>query len=226
MERPKKENIIRANIRTFIEKYATKGRTLEIGCGTSQYAQYFPNRVGLDIRSIPTADLVADVHDLHMVKDGEFDCVLCIEVLEHLHTPQKAIGEMHRVLNKNGILILTTRFLFPLHDVPGDYYRFTRYGLEYLLRDFEIIEMREEADTLGTLAVIFQRIGFQTEAFYPKPLRGMLRQIWVRFWVALSRIVKLFSFIISEEFCEIGQERVRLKSIMTSGYYVACRKVK
>ena len=125
--------ITRRRLDAFLKKYATTGKTLDIGCSTGPYATYFPNRTGLDIKKTPAVDIVADCHDLHMIGDEQFDCVLCTEVLEHLHTPQQAINEFHRVLKKNGTLILTTRFIYPLHDVPHDYYRYTRYGLEHLL---------------------------------------------------------------------------------------------
>lgn len=215
---------MRANIRAFVKKYASQEKTLEVGCGFSHYSEYFPNRIGIDVVSLPTVDVVADAHDLNMFKEGEFDRVLCIEVLEHLHSPQKAVDEMRRVLKKGGILILTTRFIFPLHDVPHDYYRFTEYGLRYLLKDFEVIEVKEEVDTFGALAMILQRIGFQTNARYFKPLSRFSRWVWVRFWVLLSRIIKPLSLTVAEEFCEEGDKKVKLDNIMTSGYYVACKK--
>lgn len=225
MNENRKENTMRANIRAFVKKYASKERTLEIGCGYSHYSEYFPNRIGMDIISIPTVDIVADAHDLHMFKEDEFDRILCTEVLEHLHTPQKAVDEMFRVLKKGGVLILTTRFIFPLHDVPCDYYRFTKYGLRHLLKNFEITEMKEEVDTFGTLAMMLQRIGFQTNAYYFKPLSGFSRWIWVRLWVLLSRIIKPVSLMVAEEFCEEGDKKIKLDNIMTSGYYVACKKI-
>lgn len=212
--------ITRKNLEEFIQKYTNKGKTLDIGCANARYFKYFPNRVGIDIKKTPAVDIVADAHDLHMFQDERFDCILCTEVLEHLHTPQKAINEMHRVLKKNGILIITTRFLFPLHDIPGDYYRFTKYGLKHLLSNFEIIEMKEEVNTLGAIAVLLQRIGFQCETLYFKPFR--------LFWLLLARLVYLFSFIITEEYGEVGEtgNKIKIKNIMSSGYYAACKKVK
>jgi len=209
------QKITRKNLEKFVKQYANTGKTLDIGCSGGPYAQYFPNRIGVDIKKAPEVDVVADAHDLHMFKDEEFDCVLCTEVLEHLHTPAQAIQEMRRVLKKDGVLLLTTRFLFPLHDVPHDYYRFTKYGLQHLLKDFEIIEIREEVSTLGTIAVLLQRIGYQCETLHFKPFR--------LFWFILARIVNFFSFVIREEYGDIGR-KTKEKNIMTSGYYVACKK--
>lgn len=209
------KKITRQRLEQFIKKYANSGRTLDIGCGSSPYAKYFQSRIGIDVQPQAGVAAVVDAHNLQQFKDGEFDCVLCTEVLEHLHTPAQAIAEMQRVLKKNGILILTTRFIFPLHDIPGDYFRFTKYGLKHLLRDFEILEIQEETNTIGTLAVLLQRIGFQCETLAAKPLRLG--------WLALAKVVKIFSFIITKEYGDI-KHQTTTKNILTSGYYVAARK--
>lgn len=207
--------ITRRHLSEFVKSYASSGRTLDVGCGTGRYAMYFPNRIGIDVQPGPAVDVTADVHDLHMFKDGEFDRVLCTEVLEHLHTPNQALSEMHRVLKDGGMLILTTRFVYPIHGVSGDYYRFTRLGLEHLLRDFETTEIRAEADTLGTIAVLLQRVGFQCETLGLKPLR--------LFWLLLAKLVNSLSFVITAEWGDVGHKS-KVDSIMASGYYVACRK--
>ncbi len=208
-------NLVRKKMEIFLKKYATQEKTLDLGCGSGYYAQYFPNRIGLDINKAPAVDIVADAHNLAMFAAGEFNCILCAEVLEHLHSPQKAIDEMYRVLKKDGTLIITTRFLFPLHDIPGDYYRFTRYGLKHLLKNFQILEMEEETGTLETLAVLFQRIGFQCDTLYFKPFR--------LFWLLLAKIVNLFSFVITQEYGEAKRQN-KTKNIMTSGYHLVCKK--
>ena len=69
---------------------------------------------------------------MKILATGEFDYVLCAQVLEHLPEPQKAFQEFYRVLKKNGWLFLTTHLAFEEHSAPGDYFRFTRYGLKYL----------------------------------------------------------------------------------------------
>jgi len=68
--------------------------------------------------------------------DESFDCVSCCAVLEHLHTsPRFILGEMKRVLKKNGVIIITVPnlgsiskrinfFLGRRHYLPLDYYFF------------------------------------------------------------------------------------------------------
>lgn len=209
--------ITRTRLDAFLARHRSDKKTLEIGCGSDRYGHYFPNRTTLDIvaRSGVKVDIVGDAHHLPMIPDASFDVVLCTEVLEHLHTPALALAEFHRILKPGGKLILTTRFIFPLHDVPGDYYRYTKYGLRHLLRDFEIVELREEANTIETLAVLYQRIGFQCDTLGLRPLKF--------FWFLKAKMLMLFAWILTREFGDIRHQREE-KNILSSGYYVAARK--
>ena len=123
--------ISRERLEPFIRKNLTDEKTLDLGCGNSPYSKYFPNRIGCDIERSKNVDIVGDAHELP-IKDNVFHSVLATEVLEHVKNPQKVIDEVRRVLKPNGKLILTTRFIFPLHDTPNGYYRYTKYGLGYL----------------------------------------------------------------------------------------------
>lgn len=146
-----------------IAPYASSARTLEIGAyGNPSYARFFPNRTGIDIKSGPGVDVVASVYALPF-SDGEFDTVLCISVLEHLEEPGRAIAEIKRVLKSGGHAIVSVPFLFPIHDAPGDYWRFTKFGLQYLFREgWHIEHLSAEADAQTSLAILIQRFGYQT----------------------------------------------------------------
>ena len=206
--------ITRKELEKFIETHQDSGLTLDIGCGHAFYRKYFPNRLGFDIQPGPAVDVVGDAHKLSF-EDEKFDNILCTEVLEHLHSPQIAISEMKRVLKKGGKLILTTRFIFPLHDTPHDYYRFTKYGLKYLFKDWEILELKEETNTLRSLAVLLQRVGYQCEILHFRPFK--------LFFLVLAKLILPFSFIITREFGDISKKQ-KEKNIISSGYYLVCRK--
>ncbi|MDD5041862.1 MAG: class I SAM-dependent methyltransferase [Candidatus Peribacteraceae bacterium] len=210
--------ITRPRLRAFLKKYANTGRVLDVGCGAAGYRDLFPQTTTLDIapREGTKVDIVADAHDLSQIPDASFDVVLCTEVLEHLHTPERAIAEFRRVLKPQGLLLLSTRFIFPLHDVPGDYYRYTKYGLRHLLKDFEIIELAEEASTVETLAVLEQRIGFQCDTLGFRPFK--------LFWFLLAGLTRWCGWLITREYGDI-RKQVPEKNILTSGYYVAAKKI-
>jgi len=207
--------ITRQKLDLFIRKHQSRKLTLDIGCFNSPYTKYFPNRIGLDIQAGQSVDVVADAHQLPF-KSEKFDNILCTEVLEHLHSPYLAIAEMKRVLKSGGKLILSTRFIFPLHDVPNDYYRYTKYGLKYLFKDWQIIELKEEANTLTTLAVLLQRIGYQCEILGFRPLKLL--------FFLKAKIISWFSFIITKEYGDIRKEQLET-NIMASGYYLVARKI-
>jgi ubiquinone/menaquinone biosynthesis C-methylase UbiE len=53
-------------------------------------------------------------------------------VLEHLERPWDAVKEMYRVVKPGGHVLLTTPLFWHLHEEPRDFYRYTKYGLQYL----------------------------------------------------------------------------------------------
>jgi SAM-dependent methyltransferase len=73
-------------------------------------------------------DLFADAAYLP-VADSSADTVVILEVLEHLRFPGDALREIARVLRPGGRLLLTMPFLYPVHDAPHDYQRYTVHGL-------------------------------------------------------------------------------------------------
>lgn len=206
--------LTRITLDRFIAAHASTRRTLDIGAQNGPYAAHFPHRVGLDIQPGAGVRIIGDAQALG-IRDEAFAVVLCTEVLEHLPEPQRAIDEMFRVLEPGGALLLTTRFLFPLHDTPHDYFRYTKYGLRHLLRRFEIVELREETDSVGALAVLLQRLGMQAETLRWTPLRA--------FWLIAAQGARALGFLITAEYGDSRRLRPE-RGIMTSGYHVACRK--
>lgn len=206
--------LTRVTLDRFIAAHASGRRTLDIGAQNGPYAAHFPRRVGLDIRRGAGVHVIGDTQALG-IGDATFPLVLCTEVLEHLPEPQKAIDEMFRVLEPGGQLLLTTRFLFPIHDAPHDYFRYTKYGLRHLLRRFEILELQEETDAVGTIAVLLQRLGMQAQTLRRTPLRGL--------WLVAAQVARPFSFLITQEYGD-SRRLAPERGIMTSGYHVAARK--
>jgi SAM-dependent methyltransferase len=212
--RPLTAKLTRVTLDQFVQRHASAAPTLDIGAQNGPYAALFPRRVGLDIRPGQGVRIIGDAQALG-IADQAFEVVLCTEVLEHLPEPQRAIDEMFRVLKPGGTLLLTTRFLFPIHDAPADYYRYTKYGLRHLLRKFEILELREETNAVGAIAVLLQRLGMQAQTLHARPLRG--------FWLVAAQMVRPLSPLITQEYGD-SRRSTPETGIMTSGYHVACRK--
>ncbi len=58
---------------------------------------------------------------------GKFDAVVCSELLEHVPEPTVVLSEIHRVLRKEGTLLMCVPFLNRIHGDPYDYGRYTDY---------------------------------------------------------------------------------------------------
>jgi SAM-dependent methyltransferase len=59
---------------------------------------------------------------------GAFDGIVCLEVLEHVSDPDAALAEIARVLKRGGRALVSMPFLYPVHDAPHDYQRWTNHG--------------------------------------------------------------------------------------------------
>lgn len=148
-------------IRDRVAELASDAFTLDLCCGNSPLASFFPNRIGCDITGSDSVDVRCDAHELPF-RSGSFDIVVCMEALEHLHTPEHAVREMARVLRPGGRLILTCPFVYPVHEAPHDYQRYTEFGLRRLFSDCFVIEDIEPLYTEEqTIAILLQRIAFQ-----------------------------------------------------------------
>lgn len=137
--------------------HGVDGTILDLGAGLRPFAELIPGRaIALDHRPRPDIDLIGDAHRLPF-GDATVDAIVCTEVLEHLLDPPAAAAEMIRVLKPGGRLVLTTRFCFPLHDRPADYWRFTSYTLARLFAPLEPVVLPQHT-AYQTLLVLLVRL--------------------------------------------------------------------
>lgn len=63
-----------------------------------------------DVRPLDYLDAVADVQNLAAFKDGAFDVFYSIYVLNHVADDRRALSEMRRVINKDGLAVVMVPF--------------------------------------------------------------------------------------------------------------------
>ncbi len=63
------------------------------------------------------------------LQDSTADIVLLLDVLEHLPNPELSLLEIKRILKPTGTAIIKVPFMYPIHDAPYDFSRFTEHGL-------------------------------------------------------------------------------------------------
>jgi SAM-dependent methyltransferase len=66
--------------------------------------------------------------------ENTFDVALCNQVLEHVPEPFLVFREIQRVLKPGGKLYFSAPQSWHQHQKPHDYYRYTSYGLTYLMQ--------------------------------------------------------------------------------------------
>jgi SAM-dependent methyltransferase len=113
------------------------GSVLDIGCTDRRLAALLPESchyVGLDYP--PTAsgmygtrpDVFSDARTLPFA-EASIDGVILKDVLEHVEGPEEALREIARILGNGGKLVLWMPYLYPIHDAPYDFQRYTEHGL-------------------------------------------------------------------------------------------------
>ncbi|MEK7530596.1 MAG: class I SAM-dependent methyltransferase [Patescibacteria group bacterium] len=213
------KKITRAALEKFLKSEASEGYMLDIGSGGSMYGydRFFPHRITVDIDPARNPEIVGDIHALPF-GDNTFDRVLCVEVLEHVKDPRRAFKEMKRVLKPGGKIVLSTRFLFPIHDAPNDYWRFTHFALQMLADETGLSVLRLEPDTraLSGLGAVMQRIAFQSRFKYADKLIKIL--LFVFAWV-----VDRCAGLTKEEFGDIKKES-RVTALAPAGYFLVAKK--
>ena len=118
-------------------------RVLDVGCGDKTYMKFVGDNeyIGIDVEvsgradSKKLPDIIFNGQDIPL-KDNSVDIILFLEVLEHVTKPDDLMIEIDRVLKDSGTLILSVPFIWPLHEEPYDFRRFTHHGIQAFARKF------------------------------------------------------------------------------------------
>jgi ubiquinone/menaquinone biosynthesis C-methylase UbiE len=116
-----RNRIIENRLNAIAKEYVA-GSLIDIGCGTKAYksllSPYVSEHIGVDHEDTrhdkSNIDRFGTAYDIP-VEDGEFDCVLCTAVLEHLEEREKALRECYR-LRSGGVAIYSVPFIWHLHE--------------------------------------------------------------------------------------------------------------
>lgn len=137
-------------------------------------------RVNVDPGEGP--DVVGDAQALPL-RDGSADWVVCIETLEYVEAPDRAVAELARVLRAGGHAVVSVPFLHRA-DAATDRHRFTETRLRELLEQagLTVVEIVAQGRFFTTLANMLRQatagVGF-------RPLRWALAGCTVPLGVVL-----------------------------------------
>ena len=157
-----------------------RGELLDVGCGARPFERLFRGHVtryrGVDLPasselSDPPPDAFASAEQLPF-RAGSFDTVLAMALMPYLPVPDRMLAETRRVLRPGGIALIEFQQMGPPWNPPHDYFRFTRYGAELLLR-------RNGLEPVQVIPVggLMARVGLSTLAALNRLNRGPLRAL-------------------------------------------------
>jgi SAM-dependent methyltransferase len=112
------------------------GRLLDVGAGDRWIEAKLPSSAAYVALDFPATGRDLYAATPHVFADAaalpfttaSFDGVVCLEVLEHVKDPAAVMLEIARVLKPGGTGWLSMPFLYPVHDSPFDFQRWTGHG--------------------------------------------------------------------------------------------------
>lgn len=210
-------NSLYNEVKKFSAKIKKTDKILDVGCGLKPYRKVFKTKeyIGIDI------DFGGHPNDQKNVDhfyDGEtipyeqqtFDNILCTQVLEHTIKPETTIKEMSRVIKTNGLLFISMPFIYPEHEIPFDFQRYTKYKHIKLLTEnnFSIVQIKKTTGFWGTFGQVFVVYIFESIKFRASFLKTVLS-------IFILGPIQIFSIILDILF---------IKSGPTMDYVIIARK--
>ncbi len=95
------------------------------------------------------------------VENDRFDFIVFNQVMEHLPEPKLVLSELYRILKPGGKMIYTGPLFYEEHEQPYDFYRYTQFGLRYLLESTGYT-----IDRIDWLEGYFGTVGYQLNTMY------------------------------------------------------------
>lgn len=192
-----------------------KGKLIDLGCGDVPFKREIEGLV----THYDTLDLfpkredltyMGDIQDMPSVPSGSYDSAICLEVLEHVADPFRAVREIHRILAPGGVLIISVPHLSRLHDLPYDYFRYTSFGLRSVLEQagFSVLCVCQRGGLLSFL-------GHQISTV-------LLAMVWNWGWI--RRAAWLINSWLVTRACFVLDELLSLDEEFAAGYVIVAIK--
>lgn len=149
-----------------IGEWIRPGVVLELGGGSGNLKEHFPDAVSSDIVFAPWLDAVLDAHRLPF-RSETFDDIVLFDVLHHLSAPVLFFREAERVLKPGGRVVLMEPYVS-----WGSYfvYRFLHAeGMQWLVDPFETNITRKDAfqGNQAIPRIIFEKERERFECSFP-----------------------------------------------------------
>lgn len=197
----------------FLSQCPQECNVLNIGAGGEIYEvvkKNLPSKnitlVSVDIDPKRNPDILDDIVNSSIESDS-FDFIICAEVLEHVENPFEAVNNIMRIVKTGGDVLISTPFIFPTHDAPYDFFRYTEFGLKKLFSNIgEITSFKCKNSYIESLMLLI--------------LRGLwLKSVKIHAFITLYFLWNIPLFLLSKLFI-----RSHVNNSMCSGFIMTIRK--
>jgi len=153
-------------------------RILDVGCGLNK----FPGAIGIDRNAQTRADVICELdHFPYPFRDGTFDQVRAIHVIEHVGDVIRTMEEFHRLARGGGRIVLATphytdfsSFCDPTHRWHLNSFSFRYFGPDDAGFGYYSKAKMREISVRVTLLAFWRWLGFQWAVNHSRRFR--------RFW--------------------------------------------
>jgi SAM-dependent methyltransferase len=168
------ETSIDQAVAAFAASLPAGTRVLDAGAGEGSYSHHFAKQrycaldlgIGDAAWNYSRLDVVGDLENLPF-RDTAFDACINVVTLEHVREPAAVVRELARSLIPGGRLLLVAPHEWEEHQQPHDYYRYTRYGLAYLLQSAGLTDV--SITPVGGFFRLLSRRLLNALQFFPGP---------------------------------------------------------
>ena len=207
---------------SFLQKHSHRYHNdiYDLGAGESPYKDFFlqhaDHYIAVDWANSfhnTKADITANLNHFLPIKPEIADTVISLSVLEHLCEPQNMLNEAFRILKPGGRIFLQVPWQWCIHEAPCDFFRYTPYGLKYILKKagFEDIDIEPQT---GYFTTTILKWNYFTKRLVrgPKLLRWIIRTCLLPFWYLGQKAAPIMDML------------DRNWTLETSGYFVVATK--
>lgn len=195
MSRKRLNSFIKQDINDFKKNQNPKILFVGSGGELNNYVKNFSTYLySIDIDPSRKPDQIIDLMDPNFCQNyrGEKVNLVCMfEVLEHIKNPSSAIKNIYNLIDKDSVVLVSTPFIFNIHDAPNDFYRFTKYGLKEIFKEFSKVEIKEKNGWLESIFVLIMRIK-KSRSFLNKILGNSFLLLYFLLYPLILIIQKIF----------------------------------
>jgi len=164
-----------------------------------------------DVEEKHNPDIILNVENMMNIASESIDVINAIELFEHVKKPENGLKECYRVLKRNGAMILSAPFLYPIHADPCDFQRWTKDKWEKELKaaSFKI----EKLEIMGRYFTVIMDMK-----------KALINQLSLGMNYLFKLLYPFMDLLVKLDNIKLVKNNLRLTNYH-QGYFIICKKI-